>query len=915
MITFKKIGSVLASTAMLTSTVALAAAANFPAPFVSSSGADVAIVHGGSNAAFTDLVAVTDISSHLSTELAKMTAKGGTTTSGTVSGGNTYALFTSSTPIQLNTSINTVRSSVTSNNLPILADSDFTATSDATDDSSITATHKIEIGANPRAVFAKEPTSSDDPSAGILLGTTAANHLINASLTFSKDVNFTDSDSHGDTIDLFGKRFTIASATDATNLVLFESAQKVALSSDDPSAEATINGKTYTIELVSASDTAATIKLTDSTGATDQKEINEAASKKLLGVEVAVDTADETNLKLAATVILGASRLKFTSGSEVLKGTEETPIEGTQVNFQGIVPDMKKLSVAMYAPSGSQDFFKAGNSFVDPVFGGAFKIDFVGLTNDKDREDIAVDVSGNDKLTLTFTNWQGKELSNFVYVNNETRAFLGDSSDWPIIVRESGLINKSAYTLVGNEDDAYLIKLQSLSNISGTAGQASEYNNDIVKFQNVFDTSQTWEADITSEGTGTIDIGGKTFTVSYVDDRSGNNAAYVRLNHPDSSANEIVAYPSIETTKGAKLIFYEPLQINLTDAHLDTLSGGSGFKNVTAIKIPDGDGYTDITVTAGLATVQGPLNYTFTVGSGTATSLNTTVIGSADGLIGPLRWNVTTVLNPAAFGGVMRNNTIGLYLEDVDGTVITTPALVLIEEQDEDNNYNAVIIKMEGAGNSDNKIGVSDIDFTWNADRDMGASGGSAYGSAGLQGQTNDKLYYMMDRWGTLVTTDQTASDQYTSVISYPNGQVTAEAYVSESGTTITGGATSTTGATSLGSVSVTDAEASSVATKNLIVVGGSCVNTVASQLLGFSGKGCGADFTSKTGVGSGQFLIETFSRTGGKVATLVAGFNAGDTTNAAKYLTTQTVDTMVGKKYIGTSATQATLQVSGATA
>jgi hypothetical protein len=59
---FKKIGSVLASTAMLSSTIALAAAASFPAPFVTSSGADVAIVHGGANAAYTDLVAVTDIS-------------------------------------------------------------------------------------------------------------------------------------------------------------------------------------------------------------------------------------------------------------------------------------------------------------------------------------------------------------------------------------------------------------------------------------------------------------------------------------------------------------------------------------------------------------------------------------------------------------------------------------------------------------------------------------------------------------------------------------------------------------------------------------------------------------------------------------------------------------------------------------
>ena len=74
---FKKIGSILASTAMLTSTVALAAAANFPAPFVSGGGASVAVVHGGANAAYTDLVAVTDISSYLSTRLAEQTVQAG----------------------------------------------------------------------------------------------------------------------------------------------------------------------------------------------------------------------------------------------------------------------------------------------------------------------------------------------------------------------------------------------------------------------------------------------------------------------------------------------------------------------------------------------------------------------------------------------------------------------------------------------------------------------------------------------------------------------------------------------------------------------------------------------------------------------------------------------------------------------
>ena len=66
------------------------------------------------------------------------------------------------------------------------------------------------------------------------------------------------------------------------------------------------------------------------------------------------------------------------------------------------------------------------------------------------------------------------------------------------------------------------------------------------------------------------------------------------------------------------------------------------------------------------------------------------------------------------------------------------------------------------------------------------------------------------------------------------------------------------------------------------------------------------------TGVGSGQFLIQSFggAYTTGKIALLVAGYETADTVNAVTYLKTQTVDTTAGKKYKGTSATSATLVV-----
>ena len=75
-----------------------------------------------------------------------------------------------------------------------------------------------------------------------------------------------------------------------------------------------------------------------------------------------------------------------------------------------------------------------------------------------------------------------------------------------------------------------------------------------------------------------------------------------------------------------------------------------------------------------------------------------------------------------------------------------------------------------------------------------------------------------------------------------------------------------------------------------------------------------GSRGTPQTGVGTGSFLIQTFANpyASAKIATLVAGYNAGDTTNAGKYLTTQTLDVeTVGTKLKGSTATTATLVTS----
>ncbi|MBW6442444.1 hypothetical protein K0A97_01515 [Patescibacteria group bacterium] len=105
------------------------------------------------------------------------------------------------------------------------------------------------------------------------------------------------------------------------------------------------------------------------------------------------------------------------------------------------------------------------------------------------------------------------------------------------------------------------------------------------------------------------------------------------------------------------------------------------------------------------------------------------------------------------------------------------------------------------------------------------------------------------------------------------------------------------------------DSEMSSIAsTKNLIVVGGSCINTVAAQLLDLSYPSCDSAFSAETGVGADKFLIQSFERPGhsSKIALLVAGYQAENTVAAINHLKFNmgTKDLSVGKKYIGSGTT-----------
>ncbi|MCX6749701.1 MAG: hypothetical protein NTW17_03085 [Candidatus Pacearchaeota archaeon] len=858
---FRKISALASSALMFGMTMGIAAAANYPAPFVTGGAANVAVVYG-SGAAISDSTAAGNIATSLSGYIS------GGTASAT---GETVSLDTSQDRIWLNTSLNSVKTTLTATDLPtVLAEHTFSGNVDA----KMTSTIKILTGAaaggesSSKVIFAKQPKSSNDPEVGISLGG-STQPLYNASVTFPA-INFSHADSEGESLTLFGQSFTVSSDTDANTLVLLKEAQKLSLDSDSPSATVTIDNAAYTIELVSASDTAATIKVTDSTGASESKEVSESDSKKIQGLEVGVQTADETNLKLSASIIAGAQKLTFEAGATVTSGSEADPIDGTLVYFGGTatkqVGDLTELTIAVYKPDSSNDAILQGASFIDPVF-GSFKLDFAGLNSpldSADRDTIAVEVVGDDTMSLAMTDDAGNAKT-FDFVHNaSSQLFLGDDNNETIFVYEGANLTEDKFVVVGNENYGHLLEVTQIYNNTGTS-----YTDDKVKFQDVI-SGDTYDTSFASEGTGTVYVEGKGYTVKF--QGSGDEGwAYIKYPTSDAAATEFVVYPTIKTENGALVALYEPLNLNMSGI------GATGKLDVSKLWLPDGDGYTGVAISYNNVVGQWTIGGTVFSSTAAANANYTTAT------VGQLIYNFTSIA---------ATNVTRIYVTEPKGTAnIDQPGVIIFEGKDDDSLYHAVVVDLETnpAGTSAAGVGVNDVLF----------SSTKGYYSATLASDTD--IEQEVDWFGTFVTTDKSDSDQFSVDITYPVSQVYAQIFVGEADAVISGGG-------SIGDVLVTDSEISTVNSKNLVVVGGSCINSAAATLVG--GAYCGSAWTGATGVGSGQFLIKSYATSSitSKLALLVAGYEAADTTNAATYLRTKTVDT--SKAYKGTSGTEATLVV-----
>ena len=143
--------------------------------------------------------------------------------------------------------------------------------------------------------------------------------------------------------------------------------------------------------------------------------------------------------------------------------------------------------------------------------------------------------------------------------------------------------------------------------------------------------------------------------------------------------------------------------------------------------------------------------------------------------------------------------------------------------------------------------------------------------------------YDIMDYYGTIIQSPDANSNDDRVILSIPSEQIEAKISIIGRGAEIVD-----TDLPESTDFIVKDTSVNTInEDNNLIIVGGSCINKVAQELLGESEPLCGVEFTEKTGVGPGKYLIKVFKSpyNQDKVAILVAGYNKEDTTRGVKEL------------------------------
>jgi len=817
---YKKIASAASSVALIASTVAFAAAANYPAPFVENGAANVAVVYG--SGASLDLPAVTNIQTSLSNALADQGGSSGSTGIG----GDFVQLDKSSDKLNLGDAMNgPFGSTVDDEDLTeVLADGTYTAD----DNDEFDYEQKITLGSTKLTHFRDSDyenlvgLSERTPTIGFKLSsnTLALNYTLEFIDEPETDVVSGDlEDIEGSDIPLFGRTWYVSDAKNGTDTVgsggvfgkftLLDSGVK-SIVAEGEQAVVTAGGKTYEVAISFVDSSEVVLDVNgELTNSLNEGETYKLSDGSYVGIRDILTQDYQGGIK-KVDFSIGNGKLELSSGSNVkindvdVQGVKAWVHRGTA---DGSTQKIDKIVVEWI--TDDEEFITPETDLEMPGFGGVkFTMnDFVR----PEEEMITIENDGDTSIQITVPIKDGDASFNLLFSDATTGNFSG--------------VGKAADERLAGSGDNNLQFIDKLGGSDYHEWFVATYNttNDAESYllkASVTETTSRNETTITNAVTGQTVCDGKT-----VNDKCDFGDISLTINEIYKSGNDEwvnftagsnVNFNTIFTKGGLKIY----LPYNLTNEGVTETTKGA--INLSGLAITAGHGVQDY--------------YLF--------------------------WD---------------------------------------EEDKDDNKASGFLgVNLTIDDNSDKELQVSQIELA-------GSGGGNGL-EVGDSSNTFE-AYSISDiatRWLHYTNGDQDYVEIYYPAGNDGDSESYTELFLSSSDTTFTS-------SSNLGDVIFTDSEIDSASTRNLIVVGGSCVNSVAADLLGSTNPVCGSAFESLTGVGPGSFLTQTFGDvySTGKVATLVAGYEAGDTANAATFLTTEEVMTDDDKKYVGETGSSATL-VSG---
>ncbi len=841
---FRKISAIGASLLMAGMSAGFAAAANYPAPFVQDGVAEAAIVHGtGTGVSALDAVEAGNIQTHLNTFVTSTGAK-------TVTG-DKVLLSKTSDNLNLGDAISgPFGTTVDDDDLQMLADGVFTADDSDTFDYE----QRILLGSAELAHFRDSDYETlvglADRTPIVGVNFSSSQFVMNYTLDFLDDaesdvVSSELADLEGSFLPLLGKEFYVSDWDNGSTagvtgkLTLLDSAVRGLVKYGEVTT-LTLDGITYdiSIDFLDADSTALRVnsQITSDLAEGQTEKMPDGIYVGITDVRAAEISGPGGIQDGTVEFSLGSGKLELTHASEiVLNGDTVADVRSYLYHAAGGSATAKVDKIAIEWKADDELFITPESEISMPGFGGIkfTMTDFVRPTEDK----ITIQNDGDDSVELRIPIKDGLATINLLFANTAN----GNTRNGNFTGIGKGIDERlatSPYSRLTFWDKKNNLNYHSYFVASYNTSDSSESY--LLRLKPRQDTGNNRnETDVYNVVTGTYEA-----TDKIAGDQV--NIGDVSITIQTIFVNATDKY--VNVTAGTNVNFNTVYSAGGLRVYLPVNVGGN-YSGAT-----DGQDYSP-----GAALVEDLFNLH---------NMYPDYDQVSQGAINLSTWDNGTYINSSGTT-VGAGHNPDFYHLTMDG-------------EDKDDNLaagNAFEVRFNQ--NSDNDLMVDQVNGSGSPWPGTFSGSGGSLGKE--QSTTNVYESYIYDDVAPKLL-HYTKPDQDYVEVYYPTGnsETYGEIYLTESGATSVAEG---------GVVLVKDTEVSSVFSKNLVVVGGSCINSAAASLVG--GAFCGSGWTDKTNVGSGQFLVKAYpdSTISSKLAVLVAGYEAADSQAASTYVTTQEFD------------------------